>query len=109
MKAKIVLVQFLFTDLSATKLRPAVVIHESEQDVIVAFISSRVPPELPASDLLITPEHPAFSATGLKIASVITFDKIATLSKILIEGEIGEVPPGLAPECNRIMGHLFRF
>lgn len=108
MKAKIVLVHFPFTDLSGTKLRPAVVIHESEQDVIVAFISSRVPPALPAYGLLILSEHPAFTATGLKISSVIKFDKIATLSKTLIEGEIGEVVPGLARECNSIMGHLFR-
>jgi mRNA interferase MazF len=108
MKAKIVLVHFPFTDLSGAKLRPAVVIHENEQDVIVAFISSRVPPALPSSDLLITPEHPAFMATGLKISSVIRFDKIATLSKTLIEGEIGEVIPGLTSECNRIMGNIFR-
>jgi len=43
MKGKIVLVHFPFTDLSATKLRPALVIHESDEDVVVAFISSRVP------------------------------------------------------------------
>jgi mRNA interferase MazF len=100
MKAKIVLIHFPFTDLSDSKLRPAV--------VIVAFISSRVPPALPSSDLLITPEHPAFTATGLKISSVIRFDKVATLSKTLIEGEIGEVVPGLTSECNRIMGDIFR-
>jgi mRNA interferase MazF len=39
MKAKIVLAHFPFTDLSGSKLRPALVIHEDEQDVIVAFIS----------------------------------------------------------------------
>jgi mRNA interferase MazF len=39
MKAKIVLVHFPFTDLSGSKLRPAIIIHESEQDVIAAFIS----------------------------------------------------------------------
>ena len=46
MRAKVVLVHFPFTDLSGTKLRPAIVIHESEQDVIVAFVSSRIPASL---------------------------------------------------------------
>ena len=108
MRAKVVLVHFPFTDLSGTKLRPAIVIHESEEDVIVAFVSSRIPASLHESDLLITTDHPVFRSTGLKIPSVIKFDKIATLSKTLLEGEIGEIRPGLASECNTIMRHLFR-
>jgi mRNA interferase MazF len=107
MRAKVVLVHFPFTDLSGSKLRPALVIHESEPDVIVAFISSKIPSPLQDSDLLITTDHPAFRSTGLKISSVIKFDKIATVSKTLIEGEIGEVQPTLADECNEIMHHLF--
>lgn len=43
MKGKIILVPFPFTDLTATKLRPALVLLEGEQDVVVAFISSKVP------------------------------------------------------------------
>ena len=109
MKAKIVLVHFPFTDLSGSKLRPAIVIHESDEDVIAAFISSRIPPFLQESDLVIRDDHPAFPSTGLKISSVIKFDKIATLSKTLVEGEIGEVVPTLAEECNSIMRQLFRF
>src|SRR5208337_1095876 len=108
MKAKTVLVHFPFTDLSGSKLRPAIVIYESDQDVIVAFISSKIPSSLQEFDLLITTDHPAFWSTGLKISSVIKFDKIATLSKTLLEGEIGEIQPDLAHECNDIMHHLFR-
>jgi len=109
MKAKIVLIHFPFTDLSGAKLRPAIVIHENELDVIVAFISSRIPERTQESDLLITTDHKAFPATGLKISSIIRFDKVATLSKTLVEGEIGEALPGLANECNDIMHHIFRF
>jgi mRNA interferase MazF len=107
MKGKIVLVHFPFTDLTASKLRPAVVIHENEYDVVVAFISSRVPVSLMDSDLLVSEEHPAFRETGLKVSSVIKFDKIATVSKDLIEGEIGEIPAIFAKESNTIMSRVF--
>lgn len=109
MKGKIVLVHFPFTDLSATKLRPALVIHAGTDDVVVAFISSRVPPRSAESDLVITEENPAFLETGLKVASVVRFDKIATLSCDLIEGGIGEITPSLAEECNTVMHRFFRF
>ena len=107
MKGKIILVHFPFTDLTAVKLRPALVIHETAQDVVVAFISSRIPAHTDGSDLSVTEDHPAFPETGLKVSSVIKFDKIATVSKDLVEGEIGMVPPILAEECNTIMRGLF--
>lgn len=42
MKGKIVLIQFPFTDLTSSKLRPALVLMEGEKDCVVAFISSRI-------------------------------------------------------------------
>ena len=84
-------------------------IHESDEDVVVAFISSRVPANISGSELMIEETHPAFFRTGLKVKSVIKFDKVATLSKDLIEGEIGEILPALAEECNKVMKQFFRF
>ena len=107
MKAKIVLIHFPFTDLTNSKLRPALVLHESEHDVVVAFISSKVPVHLQDSDFLISMEHPFFLSTGLKVTSVIKFDKIATVSKDLIEGEIGEITRDLADECNLFLRRIF--
>ena len=109
MKGKIVLVHFPFTDLSAVKLRPALVLYESDDDVIVAFISSRIPSSLLDSDLPVMADSDEFPATGLKVSSVIKFDKIATLSKVLVEGEIGEISPVLAARCNDIMDSIFHF
>lgn len=99
MKGKIVLIHFPFTDLTSTKLRPALVLHENEKDVIVAFISSRKTKTRPF-DILITENHAEFKKTGLKVPSYLKLDKIATLSKELIIGEIGEIGPKLKKEVS---------
>jgi len=101
MKGKIVLVPFPFTDLTAAKLRPALVIYEGKEDVVVAFISSKVPPELAETDVLITKEQASFRNTGLKVNSVIKLDKVATLLKDLILGELGELDKELRKEVNQ--------
>jgi mRNA interferase MazF len=91
MKGKIVLVPFPFTDLTAAKLRPALVIYEGEKDAVVAFISSKIPFELSKVDILITRDHPGFRRTGLKANSVIRLDKIATVLKDLKNQQIPAV------------------
>jgi len=108
MKGKIVLIPFPFTDLSATKLRPALVIHEGCKDVIVAFISSKVPLQPSDADVIITKKHPEFPLTGLKVDSVIKLDKIATLSKNLIIGELGEIGPSIKDEVNKKLKKIFQ-
>ena len=107
MKGKIVLIHSPFTDLTDSRLRPALVLHQSEHDVVVAFISSKVPGYLRDSDFLISMDHPSFLSTGLRVSSVIKFDKIATIAKDLIEGEIGEITRDLADECNLILRRIF--
>ena len=101
MKGKIVLVPFPFTDLIATKLRPALVIYEGQEDVVVAFISSKVPSELSEVDVLVTKKDTGFKESGLKVDSVIKLDKIATILKDLIVGELGELDEELRWEVNR--------
>ncbi len=99
MKGKIVLITFPFTDLTSTKLRPALVLYEGEKDVMVVFISSRIAKAKP-NDVLIKKEHSEFKQTGLKVESFVRVDKIATLSKRLIIGELGKVGPKLKKEIN---------
>ena len=74
MKGKIVLVPFPFTDFSASKLRPALVLYEGDRDVVVAFISSKIPPQPTESDVIITKNHPEFPLTGLKVDSVMLWN-----------------------------------
>lgn len=101
MKGKIVLVPFPFTDLTAIKLRPALVIYEGNRDIIVAFISSKIPSELFDVDVLLVKNRIGFRKTGLKIESVIKLDKIATVLKDLIVGEIGEINEDIRKEVNQ--------
>ncbi|HOX34945.1 MAG TPA: type II toxin-antitoxin system PemK/MazF family toxin [Methanoregulaceae archaeon] len=108
MKGKIILIRFPFTDMSGAKLRPALVIHENPEDVVVAFISSKAGPPFYPSDLLLSSDHPAFPSSGLKVSSVIKFDKVATVSKDLIEGEIGTTDESLRKACNDVMNRVFR-
>jgi len=109
LKGKIVLIPFPFTNLTATKLRPALVLFEGERDVVVAFISSRVPQEPAPSDITITENHPEFRLTGLKVPSVVKLDKVATISKDLIPGEIGEIGAKLKREINKKLIEVYKF
>lgn len=86
----IVLVPFPFTDLSAAKVRPALVVSKGASrstDVILCFISSQKPvkgaPIIPLT---------ADAMTGLKVPSVVRLDKIATLDSRVILGALGRVP-----------------
>ena len=83
----IVLVPFPFTDLSSTKVRPAMIVSKksSGDDVIVCFISSKIDPSSMKCGMLLHPDD----HNGLKVISAVRFDKIATLSKNIILGELG--------------------
>lgn len=98
MLGKFVLLPFPFTDLTSAKLRPALVLYESENDVILAFISSKIPAHSSDTDVVITKFCTSFKKTGLKVDSVIKLDKIATVHKDLILGEIGEIDATLRKE-----------
>ncbi len=107
MKGKIVLVPFPFTDLTTVKLRPALVLYEGDQDVVVAFISSRVQALSFRGGVLVSMDHPEFSFTGLKVSSVIRLDKICTILKDLIVGEMGEIGVSIRGLVNEAIRELY--
>ncbi len=95
-KGTIVLARFPFTDLSGSKRRPALILtsnNPESPDVILAFISSVIPMDLRNADLLLDSKDENFHSTGLKKSSIIKLDKLATLDKELITGELGEIHP----------------
>lgn len=107
MKGKIVLIPFPYTDLTLSKLRPALVIHEDGPDIVVAFISSKMYGAEKAS-VFVDERHRDFKATGLKTSSAIRLDKVATVLRSLVIGEIGEAGPKLRREINEKLATIYR-
>jgi mRNA interferase MazF len=81
MKGKIILIPVPYTDLTAAKLRPAMVIFEGKQDLIVAAITTTMFNILPEWDVVVSMKDPEFFKTGLKAASVLKLTKISSQSK----------------------------
>ena len=85
----IVLTRFPFTDLSGDKRRPALVVsrdNDRRTDLVVAFITS-----VPRTGPDVAPLNPD-PGTGLKVPSVVRFDKLATLDRSVIAGKLGTAP-----------------
>lgn len=102
-KGDIVLIIFPFTDLSGNKLRPAVVLHESQNDLIVCFITTQMKHKL-ATDLELVPD----AINGLKKKSLIRTDKIATLEKPLAKGLLGHLSQGRINDLNVALKAVFQ-
>ncbi|MCB9810772.1 MAG: type II toxin-antitoxin system PemK/MazF family toxin [Candidatus Nomurabacteria bacterium] len=87
-RGTIVLVPFPFTDLSGGKVRPALIISkEKSSDVIVVFITSKIKTAGVKSLVVLHPNE----ENGIKVKSGIICDKIATLDKKVILGELGYI------------------
>ena len=106
MKGKIVLIPFPYTDLTSSKLRPALVLYEGEKDVIVAFVTSRIQFESVESAVTIKKEQAGFEETGLKVDSIIRLDKVATILKDLVVGELGELNEELRRSVNKKLKNI---
>ncbi len=57
--------------------------------MILAFISSVKPANLQHTDLLLSRSDPDFAATGLKAESALKCDKLATVQRQILLGELG--------------------
>lgn len=107
-RGTVVLTPFPFTDLSGAKVRPAVVVSRSDRsgdDVILAFVSSVVPPRPLPTDLAVDPSHPNFRETGLKVPSIVKCDKLATVQRRIILGELGQLSAGFLRELDERLRH----
>ena len=108
MKGDIVLIPFRFSENENVKDRPALVIHESPDDIVVVYISSELSNANAAQDIYIFQNHAEYSRTGLKKSSFIKLDKIDTRSKTTIIAKLGEVGPAIKARFNRVFPPLYQ-
>ena len=102
----IVLTRFPFTDLSGDKRRPALVVsrdNDRRPDLVVCFITSvpRMGPDM--APIAATKE------TGLKVPSVVRFDKLATLDRSVVVGRIGAAPADWLAASRGVFFGVFGF
>lgn len=93
---EIYLANFPFGDTPGMKLRPVLLLTGplgQIPEVLVAYISSVVPPALLPTDLLIEPRQPAFASTRLKTNSVLRLHKLATIHARSLARFLGRMPP----------------
>ncbi len=103
----VVLVRFPFTDLTATKLRPAVVLAASgTEDVVLAFVTSRVDRPL-RFGVPVVENASEFAATGLRISSTIRVDRLVTLHRHLLLRRLGRLGPGFRLRVAAALVELF--
>jgi mRNA interferase MazF len=90
-RGDVVLIPFPFTDLTATKTRPAVVVssqlyHQIRSELLLAYVSSQVSKANPQIDYLLTD----WSAAGLPKPSFVR-PKIAAIEPSLIVYHVGKL------------------
>lgn len=103
-RGEVWLVRFPFTDLSSTKVRPALVIATHGEDAIVLGIFSRIPATvLPETWVLIEEQHPALLQTGLKKTSMLRAEKIAVAHESVFQRKLGNLPPDIMAQTQEAL------
>ena len=93
---QVVLFRFPHTDLEAGKLRPALLLGQlpgEYDDWLICMISSQLHHYLPDFDEVVHESDPDFTASGLKVASVIRIGRLAVVQGSLLLGAVGHVAP----------------
>ena len=101
-KGDIVLIIFPFTNLSGSKLRPALILAKTNLDISVCFISTQIGWQ-ESTDVLINPSQ----ENGIKKQSLIRTSKIATLDISLVKGILGTLNVNEIKELNFKIKLLF--
>ena len=102
-KADIILIPFPFTNLTDTKVRPCLVLLETDFDVTVSFITTQTG----WNDISSVQINPS-DGNGLKKESLIRLNKLATIDKELIIGKIGILSKEEKKKVNNKLKELFQ-
>ena len=110
MRYRVVLVPFPFDDLSGNKVRPAVCLTEAvgpHRHVVLAFITSTVPPALEPTDVPLEPGSADFARSGLRVRSALRLHRMVTVSAAIIQRQLGSLTPNLQTQVQQRLRALF--
>lgn len=104
----IVLSQFPYSDLSGHEPRPVLVVGRAQPpDVLVAFITSQLGSAVSPAAHVLNLDDPEFTASGLRLSSVIRLDKVATLHRNLLRRRLGHIGPATQQAVGRCLRYVF--
>src|SRR5437899_2376448 len=105
-RGEVILVDFPFPTGGGSKKRPALIIQCDRnnarlQDTIVAIITSNVSRAAhEATQYLIDSSHPDWSASGLRLPSIVKCENIYTFNNRRVLAQIGQLSPGTMQSIN---------
>ncbi len=102
-KGEVVLIPFPFTDLTGSKLRPALILVAKANDVTVSFFTTQLKWKEP-TDLIVKPS----AKCGLKKESLLRLSKLATIDLNLIIGILGELDSKTMQTVNQNLIKIFK-
>ncbi|MGA2035253.1 MAG: type II toxin-antitoxin system PemK/MazF family toxin [Thermoguttaceae bacterium] len=100
---EIYLASFPFGGSAGMKLRPVLLLTApvgGVPEVLVAYISSVIPPALMPSDILLDPAARENASTNLKATSVLRLHKLATIHARNVVRRLGVLPRATASEVD---------
>ena len=111
---QVVLLPFPFTDLSATKLRPALILRKASRefdDGLVCMVSSQLHQMDEGMDEIVNANDADFKSSGLKAPSVLRLSRLAVVDGALLVGSIGSISDGRLTQADSslalmALGHL---
>ncbi|MBI5722405.1 MAG: type II toxin-antitoxin system PemK/MazF family toxin [Planctomycetes bacterium] len=105
----VLLVNYPFTDQSAAKQRPVLVISHTSfnqgEDIVVVPLSSRIMQE-DSFGFPILETASFFPATGLRCSSTVKWTKLMTISRVVIKRKLGTIPAEIVQQIALKIGEL---
>jgi mRNA interferase MazF len=109
-KNKVVLIEYPFDDFTQFKVRPVICLTDPATDfnqIVIAFITSKIPTHIEMSDVILDDADPAFHKTGLKKKSVIRIHRLFTIPEKAILSELGFIERSIFLKLKRALINLF--
>lgn len=91
-----------------SKERPALTLYTKPRQMVVAYITSKIPAYPSSADVLVMIDSPSFEGTGLTESSVIRLDVLATIPFEKVLGWNGSIDDTLREEINTKLAKCIR-